>query len=183
VLNKERAGLTDSLFVISRKISNFVVIKEQKTIDDKQTKLGRVLAIDYGRKRCGLAVTDPLRIIASPLTTVPSGQLETFLKDYIPRENVTEIVVGYPVTVNNLPSESVKYIDPFITRFRKLFPDVALHLTDERFTSQIAMRTIIDGGVKKSDRRDKGLADRISASIILQSWLSSDEKRKKNEMQ
>ncbi|TFH48148.1 MAG: pre-16S rRNA-processing nuclease YqgF, partial [Bacteroidia bacterium] len=86
--------------------------------------MGRVLAIDYGRKRCGLAVTDPLRIIASPLTTVATGQLETFLKDYIPREKVSEAVIGYPVTMNNLPSESVKYIDPFIARFRKIFPEI-----------------------------------------------------------
>lgn len=137
--------------------------------------MGRALAIDYGRKRCGLAVTDPLRIIASPLVTVPSGELEAFLKDYIPRENVTEVVIGYPVTVNNLPSESVKYIDPFIARFRKLFPMVELHLADERFTSQMAMRTMIEGGVKKSSRRDKSMVDRISASIILQSWLTRRE--------
>jgi len=119
-------------------------------------------------------VTDPLRIIASPLTTVATGQLETFLKDYIPREKVSEAVIGYPVTMNNLPSESVKYIDPFIARFRKIFPEIELHLADERFTSQMAMRAMIDGGVKKSDRRDKGLVDRISASIILQSWLSKE---------
>ena len=139
--------------------------------------MGRALAIDYGRKRCGLAVTDPMRIIASPLVTVPSGELEAFLRDYIPRENVSDVVIGYPVTVNNLPSESVKYIDPFIARFRKLFPETPLHLADERFTSQMAVRTMIDGGVKKSGRRDKGMADRISASIILQSWLKSMENK------
>ena len=139
--------------------------------------MGRALAIDYGRKRCGLAVTDPMRIIASPLVTVPSGELEAFLRDYIPRENVSDVVIGYPVTVNNLPSESVKYIDPFIARFRKLFPETPLHLADERFTSQMAVRTMIDGGVKKSGRRDKGMADRISASIILQSWLKSLENK------
>jgi putative Holliday junction resolvase len=137
--------------------------------------MGRALAIDYGRKRCGLAVTDPARIIASPLTTVPSGELEAFLKDYIPGENVTDVIIGYPVTVNNLPSESVKYIDPFIARFRKLFPAIPIHLADERFTSQIAMRAMIEGGVKKNDRRDKAMVDRISASIILQSWLKSIE--------
>jgi len=122
-------------------------------------------------------VTDPMRIIASPLVTVPSGELEAFLRDYIPRENVSDVVIGYPVTVNNLPSESVKYIDPFIARFRKLFPETPLHLADERFTSQMAVRTMIDGGVKKSGRRDKGMADRISASIILQSWLKSMENK------
>ena len=122
-------------------------------------------------------MTDPMRIIASPLLTVPSGELEAFLKDYIPRENVSDVVIGYPVTVNNLPSESVKYIDPFIARFRKLFPETPLHLADERFTSQMAIRTMIEGGVKKSGRRDKGMADRISASIILQSWLKSLENK------
>ena len=142
--------------------------------------MGRALAIDYGRKRCGLAVTDPMRMIASPLVTVPSGELEAFLKDYIPRENVTDVVLGYPVTVNNMPSESVRYIDPFIARFRKLFPGTPLHLADERFTSQMAMRTMIDGGVKKSGRRDKAMADRISASIILQSWLGSRENSNRN---
>ena len=119
-------------------------------------------------------MTDPLRIIASPLATVATGQLETFLKDYIPREKVSEAVIGYPVTMNNLPSESVKYIDPFIVRFRKIFQEIQLHLADERFTSQMAMRAMIDGGVKKSDRRDKGMVDRISASIILQSWMSKE---------
>ncbi len=137
--------------------------------------MGRVLAIDYGRKRTGLAVTDPLRIIASPLVTVATHELESFLKDYFSRENVTEAVIGYPVTVNNLPSESVKYIDPFIARFRKIFPEIPLHLADERFTSQMAMRAMIEGGVKKSARRDKSMVDRISASIILQSWMSREK--------
>jgi len=143
--------------------------------------LGRVLAIDFGRKRTGLAVTDPLRIIASPLITVATHELESFLKGYFSRENVTEAVIGYPVTVNNLPSESVKYIDPFIARFKKIFPEIPLHLADERFTSQMAMRAMIEGGVKKSDRRDKSMVDRISASIILQSWLSR-EKNMKNKI-
>ena len=142
--------------------------------------MGRALAIDYGRKRCGVAVTDPMRIIASPLTTVPSAGLEAYLRDYIPRENVTDVVIGYPVTVNNLPSESVKYIDPFIARFRKVFPGIPLHLTDERFTSQMAMQTMIEGGVSKSGRRDKAMADRISASIILQSWLKLEENKNRN---
>ncbi len=155
-----------------------VYLQRGKWSEKTEIKLGRALAIDYGRKRCGLAVTDPMRMIASPLTTVHSGQLEAFLKDYIPREKVTDVVIGYPVTVNNLPSESVKYIDPFIARFRKLFPETPLHLADERFTSQMAMRTMIDGGVKKSSRRDKAMTDRISAAIILQSWLMSMENKK-----
>lgn len=145
--------------------------------------MGRILAIDYGRKRCGLAVTDPLRIIASPLSTIATHELETFLKEYIIREGVTEAVIGYPVTVNNLPSESVKYIDPFIARFRKIFPAIPLHLADERFTSQMAMQAMIDGGVKKNSRRDKAMVDRVSAAIILQSWMSCEqekERRKKS---
>ncbi|HOO66909.1 MAG: Holliday junction resolvase RuvX [Bacteroidales bacterium] len=142
--------------------------------------MGRALAIDYGRKRCGVAVTDPMRIIASPLLTVPSAGLEEFLRDYIPRENVTDVVIGYPVTMNNMPSESIKYIDPFIARFRKVFPDIPLHLTDERFTSQIALQTMIDGGVSRSGRRDKAMADRISASLILQGWLKSIENKNRD---
>ena len=142
--------------------------------------MGRALAIDYGMKRCGVAVTDPMRIIASPLLTVPSAGLEAFLRDYIPRENVTDVVIGYPVTMNNMPSESIKYIDPFIARFRKVFPDIPLHLTDERFTSQIALQTMIDGGVSRSGRRDKAMADRISASLILQGWLKSIEDKNRN---
>ena len=153
---------------------------DYKTDDQAITQMGRALAIDYGRKRCGVAVTDPLRIIASPLVTVASGQLEAFLRDYIPRENVTDVVIGYPVTMNNLPSESVKYIDPFIARFRKIFPETPIHLADERFTSQLAMQAMIDGGVSKSGRRDKAMTDRISASIILQSWLRTRENRDKN---
>ena len=141
--------------------------------------MGRVLAIDYGRKRCGLAVTDPMRIIGSPLCTVATHELESFLIKYIADENVTEAVIGYPVTMNNLPSESVKYIDPFIARFRKLFPKVPLHLADERFTSQIAMRAMIDGGMKKQDRKDKSVVDRVSASLILQSWLSREKENEK----
>lgn len=143
-----------------------------------QNRMGRALAIDYGRKRCGVAVTDPVRIIASPLLTVPSGELEAFLREYIPRENVTDVIIGYPVTMNNQPSESVKYIDPFIKRFRKIFPEIPLHLADERFTSQMALQTMIEGGVSKSGRRDKGMADRISAAIILQSWLTGRENKK-----
>lgn len=152
---------------------------EQQTIETKSS--GRVLAIDYGKKRCGLAVTDPMRIIASPLATVATHEIETFMKDYFARENVTEAVIGYPVTMNNIPSESVQYIDPFIARFRKLFPSIPLHLVDERFTSQMAMRAMIDGGVKKSGRRDKGMVDRISASIILQSWLVREKNKDQKE--
>lgn len=135
--------------------------------------MGRILGIDYGRKRVGLAVTDPLQMFASPLGTVTSQETESFIDEYLKREKVDEFVVGYPVQMNNKPSESVKYIDPFIKRLRKRYPDKPLHLVDERFTSQIAMRTMIDGGVKKKARQDKSMVDKISASIILQSFLDN----------
>ncbi len=137
--------------------------------------MGRIIAFDYGKKRIGLAVTDPLQIIASPLTTLSPGEIETFLTDYLKKETVDEFVIGYPVQMNNQPSESVKYIEPFINRLRKLYPDKPVNLVDERFTSKIALRTIIESGTKKKDRMDKSLADKISASIILQSFL---EKKK-----
>ncbi len=137
--------------------------------------MGRILSFDYGKKRIGLAVTDPLQIIASPLTTLSPGEVETFLSDYLKKEIVDEFVIGYPVQMNNQPSESVKYIEPFINRLRKLYPDKPVNLVDERFTSKIALRTIIESGTKKKDRMDKSLADKISASIILQSFL---EKKK-----
>lgn len=133
--------------------------------------MGRIIGIDYGKKRVGLAVTDPLQIIASPLLTVPANDIESFLVEYLSKEPVDEFVVGYPVQMNNLPSESVKYIDIFIKRLKKLFPDKPVNLVDERFTSKIAQRTILESGIGKMDRRDKTLADRISASLILQSFL------------
>jgi putative Holliday junction resolvase len=137
--------------------------------------MGRILAFDYGKKRIGLAVTDPGQIIASPLITVGSSAIEDFLIEYMKRETVDEFVIGYPVQMNNKHSDSVKYIDPFIRRLKKLYPGKPVHLIDERFTTKMALQTIIDGGVKKKDRMDKSLADKISASLILQSFL---EKRK-----
>ena len=133
--------------------------------------MGRILAFDYGKKRIGLAVTDQMQIIASPLTTISPSEIEKFLLDYLKKEIVDEFVIGYPVQMNNKPSDSVRYIDPFLKRLGKLFPDKPLHLVDERFTSKIALQTIIEGGVKKKDRRDKSLADKISASLILQTYL------------
>lgn len=138
--------------------------------------MGRVLAIDYGRKRTGLAVTDPGRMIASPLESLPTAELEKYLSDYVAREKVDTIVIGYPVTLNNLPSEAVRYINPFIKRLLKLFPDIEITTFDERFTSSMAFQTMIDGGVKKEKRKDKGMVDRISAALILRSYL--DQKKK-----
>jgi putative holliday junction resolvase len=135
--------------------------------------MGRILGIDFGRKRIGLAITDPLQIIASPFRTVSGEEFEPFVTDYLKTEQIDSFVVGYPVRLNNTPSDSVKYLEPFLNRLRKRFPGIPVHLVDERFTSKIAQRSMIDGGVKKSDRRDKSLVDRISAAIILQSFLDS----------
>ena len=133
--------------------------------------MGRIIGIDYGRKRIGLAVTDPLQIFASPLKTVNNNEFDSFLTEYIKTETVDAFVIGYPVQMNNQPSETVKYLNPFIRKIEKLFPEKAIHLIDERFTSGMAFKTIIDGGVRKKGRQDKSLVDRISASIILQSFL------------
>jgi putative holliday junction resolvase len=142
--------------------------------------MGRILGIDYGTKRIGLAVTDPLQIFASPLTTVSPNEFDSFLEGYLKNEEVDAFVIGYPVQMNNLASEAVRYINPFIKKLRKSYPEKEIHLADERFTSQMALRTMIDGGVKKKDRQDKSLVDKISASIILQSFLDNKIIRKKN---
>lgn len=142
--------------------------------------MGRILAIDYGKKRSGIAVTDITRTIASPLVTVPTSELENFLKDYTGKEEVDNFVIGYPRTLNNQPSESVKYIDPFIRRLEKIFPLIPVMKIDERFTSSIALQAMIDGGMKKSDRRDKSNVDRISASLILQSYLQQADNKISN---
>lgn len=139
--------------------------------------MGRIIGIDYGNKRIGLAVTDPLGIFASPLDTVNEKEFYKFIDDYMKSEQVDAFVIGYPVQMNNKPSESVKFIDPFIIKLKKRFPEKPLHLVDERFTSQIAFRTMIDGGVKKKERQNKKMVDRISASIILQTFL---DKRQTN---
>ena len=133
--------------------------------------MGRLLGIDYGTKRIGLAVTDPLRIFASPLNTIRTEEFDSFIDDYLKSEDIDAFVIGYPVKMNNQPSESVNYINPFIRKLRKSFPGIEVHLIDERFTSQMALQTMIDGGVKKEGRQDKGMIDKISASIILQSFL------------
>jgi putative holliday junction resolvase len=135
--------------------------------------MGRILAIDYGKKRIGVAVTDPMQIIASPLTTVAANEFEAFLTSYVEKEGVDEFVIGYPVMMNNQPSESVKYIEPFIKKLKKMFPGKLVHLVDERFTSKMALRAMIDGGMKKKDRRNKAMVDKISAAIFLQSFLEN----------
>lgn len=134
--------------------------------------MGRLVAIDYGRKRCGIAVSDPLRIIATPLETVRTHDLEAFLTEYCRKESVDEFVVGYPRTMNNEPSEAVKYIDPFLVRLGKLFPGTRVSTVDERFSSKSAMQAMIEGGVRKSRRQNKDMVDRVSASIILQTYMN-----------
>lgn len=133
--------------------------------------MGRILSIDYGRKRTGLAVTDPEQIIANRLTTVPTHTIWDFLKDYFSKEKVETVVVGYPKQMNNQASESVRFINPFLKRFQKVFPDVNLEIYDERFTSKMAFQTMIDGGLGKKKRQDKAMVDAISATIILQNYL------------
>lgn len=133
--------------------------------------MGRLLGIDYGTKRIGLAVSDPLRLIASPLKTIKTGEFDAFVSEYLKTESIDAFIIGYPVQMNNKQSESVKYIKPFIRRLEKQFPSIPVHLVDERFTSKMALRSIIDGGVKKNDRKDKGLIDKTSAAIILRSFL------------
>lgn len=133
--------------------------------------MGRIIGIDYGKKRVGLAVTDPLQIFASPLNTVNTQEFDKFINEYLKSEQIDAFVVGYPVQMNNEPSESVKYVGPFITRLRKKFPEKPVFLIDERFTSQIALRSMIAGGLKKKDRQNKMIVDMVSASIILQSYL------------
>jgi putative Holliday junction resolvase len=133
--------------------------------------MGRIMAIDYGKKRTGLAVTDPLQIIANGLDTVPSDTLIKHLKEYFSKEDVELVVVGYPRQMNNTASEAVTYIDEFLQHFRKNFPEMKYYLMDERFTSKMALQAMIDGGVKKHQRRDKALIDKVSATIILQSYM------------
>ena len=131
------------------------------------------MGIDYGRKRTGVAVTDPLQIIAGNLATVPTHTLMQYIKDYVARESVDRIVIGQPSQLNGEPSKSMKYITPFVNRLRKELPDMPVVMYDERFTSTIAHQAMIDGGMKKSDRRDKSRVDAIAATIILNDYLQS----------
>lgn len=134
--------------------------------------MGRILAVDYGKKRTGIAVTDPLRIIATPLTTVLTHELLTFLRNYLRDETVDEFVVGMPRTLKNEDSEIAPQVRAFVALLQKTFPDKAIHLADERFTSSMAQRALIDGGMKKKDRQVKGNVDKVSAAIILQDFMT-----------
>jgi len=133
--------------------------------------MGRILAIDYGTKRTGIAVTDELQIIASGLTTVATKDLLTFLTNYVSKEQVELLVIGEPKQMNNEASESEKHIEEFIKKLTKMLPNIHIKRVDERFTSKMAFQTMIDSGLKKNQRKNKTLVDEISATIILQSYL------------
>lgn len=135
--------------------------------------MARLLSIDYGKKRTGIAVSDPLQIIANGLTTVETSKLFDFLDEYIRKEDVERIIVGLPTQMNNEPSENMKRVEPFVNRLRKLHPDIPVEYYDERFTSRMAQQTMIDAGLKKKDRQRKELVDEISATILLQGYMES----------
>lgn len=132
----------------------------------------RIIAIDYGQKRTGIAVTDELQIIASGLTTVPSEDVIPFLKTYFEQENVIKVLIGEPLQMNGQPSESTPLIEAFVIRFTTAFPDMKVERVDERFTSKMAFQTMIDSGLKKKQRQNKALIDEISATIMLRDYLS-----------
>lgn len=137
--------------------------------------MGRILAIDYGRKRSGLAVTDTLQLIATGLTTVPSGELVKYLSDYVSKEPVDLFVVGLPKQMNNELSENMIHIEAFAKHLKRIIPTIPVVFSDERFTSVLAHRAMLEGGLKKKKRQDKGLVDEISAVIILQDYLESNK--------
>ena len=135
--------------------------------------MGRILAIDYGTKRTGIAITDEMQIIASGLTTVDTKELLSFLTNYVDSEKVDKFVVGLPKQMNNMASESESYIQKFLEQLTKAIPNIPIERVDERFTSKMAFQTMIDSGLKKKQRKNKALIDEISATLILQSYLAS----------
>ena len=139
--------------------------------------MNRIIGIDYGRKRIGVAVSDPLRIFASALDTVPSAKIIEYLQNYSQNETIERIVIGYPLNMNGAPSEAALDIDAFLPLLKKKFPEIPVTLEDERFTSVLAHRAMIEGGMKKSDRRDKNSVDKVSAAIILQTYLDKENQK------
>lgn len=133
--------------------------------------MNRIIGIDFGTKRIGIAVSDPLGMFASPLDTIPPANIIEYLKNYASKEEISLFVVGYPMNLDNTPAEAARHVDEFLKRLRKNFPGIKIELGDERFTSVLAHRAMIDGGMKKTDRRDKAVVDKISAAIILQAYL------------
>jgi putative holliday junction resolvase len=140
--------------------------------------MGRIMAIDYGQKRVGLAVTDETQIIATGLTTLHVKDLQVFLKDYMAREMVECIVVGEPRDMKNQPSNSSRFIEPFVKNLRKQYPGVLVERMDERFTSKMAFQTMVDAGLGKKSRQNKELVDTISATLILQSYMEQRKHQK-----
>lgn len=138
--------------------------------------MSRILAIDYGKKRSGVAVTDPLQLIAGGLTTLSTTELLAFIKQYVIKEPVERILVGLPKQMNNDASENMKRIEPFVNTLRKQLPTIPVTYVDERFTSVLAHRAMLDAGLKKKDRQNKALVDEISATIILQSYLETQKR-------
>jgi putative Holliday junction resolvase len=139
--------------------------------------VGRILAFDYGKKRIGIAATDPLQIIANGLTTLPSAQIYTFLGDYLKQEEVDAFVVGHARQASGNDSESMNQIWPFVRSLKNKYPQIPVHMVDERYTSQLAFKTMMDAGLKKMQRQNKPLVDKISATIILQTYLEQKQKR------
>lgn len=139
--------------------------------------MARIMAIDYGRKRTGVAVTDPLQLIANGLATVPSGELVKFIQNYMAKEPVELIVVGQPKQMNNEPSENMRYVQAFVTHLKRTLPQTPIEYYDERFTSVMAHQAMLDGGLRKKKRQEKALVDEISAVIILQAYLESKKYR------
>ena len=135
--------------------------------------MGRIIAIDYGRKRTGLAASDTLQMIANGLGTVPSGEVVQYLSNYVRKEPVDTFVVGLPKQMNNEPSENMKYVETFVSHLKRTIPNIPVVYYDERFTSVLAHRAMLEGGLKKKKRQDKGLVDEISAVIILQAYMES----------
>ena len=139
----------------------------------------RIISIDYGRKRTGIAVTDPLQIIANGLATVSTSELFDFLRQYTEQEKVERVVIGKPLQTNGLPSENLQRVEQFVNRWRKAMPHIPIDYYDERFTSVLAHRTMIDAGLHKKARQDKALVDTISATIILQDYLEARRNKMK----
>lgn len=139
--------------------------------------MARIMAIDYGRKRTGVAVTDSLQMIANGLATVPSGELVKFLQEYTSKESVELIVVGQPKQMNNEPSENMRYVQAFVTHLKRTLPQIPVEYYDERFTSVMAHKAMLEGGLRKKKRQEKALVDEISAVIILQAYLESRKYR------
>ncbi len=135
--------------------------------------MGRILAIDYGQKRVGIAVSDELRIVANGLKTITVNEIWSFLKDYLSTEDVDCIVVGEPFNMENKPSDASRFIDPFVKKLVKKYPGMKVERFDERFTSKMAQQAMLDSGLKKKKRQDKALVDKISATILLQSYMSA----------